>query len=84
MLESLYKEKHEELIQKLLQVEAKHIEFFENREPQFESDGNRDHLHNHWLLWTESHLVKFGFAQGSDLPENIRQECIKVFDEVFG
>lgn len=83
MLQSPYEKKSEKLKEKLLGVEKKYINFFEERNPRFPSDGKRDHLHNHWILWEEGYQVKFGFAEDSDLPNYIKVECYKVFDEVF-
>ncbi|QIA06442.1 hypothetical protein [Draconibacterium halophilum] len=83
MLQSPYEQKSEEFKEKLLEVEKKHIKYFEERDPVFESDGERDHLHNHWVLWTQSDRVKFGFAHNSDLPDEIKKDCIDVFDQVF-
>ena len=84
MRDQAYKNKSDEFKAKLLEVEQKHLDYFENREPKYDRDGDRDHLHNHWVLWIDSYLVKFGFANDSELPEGIRKECLGAFDEVFG
>jgi hypothetical protein len=67
-----------------LNIEKQYSDFFENRESKFKELEPHDRLHNHWILFQENDLIKFGFEYKSDLPEYIRKECIKVFEKVFG
>ena len=63
-------------------IEERHAEFFKNRKPANETETH-DRLHNHYALRTASGQVSFTFNQGSDLPENIRQECKEAFHRVW-
>jgi hypothetical protein len=75
-------EKSEKLEQSLLLIEEKHIEFFKSRPPKFEGELH-DRLHNHWLMWEENSIIKFGFDKDSTLPPSIQNECINCFKEIY-
>jgi hypothetical protein len=75
--------KNEEFIKEMIEIENRHIEFFNKRPPKFSSDEH-DRLHDHWILYNDNALIKFGFGPDSDIPDYIKNECIDVFIRIFG
>ena len=78
-----YYNKNEEFIKEMSEIENKHIEFFNKRPPKFSLDKH-DRLHNHWILYHDNLLIKFGFEPDSDVPDYIKTECNQVFTRIFG
>ena len=66
----------------LLEIEEKHQKYFEERKGKFSKD-ECDKLHNHYITITNSGGITFGFTNDSDLDENIRKECIELFNGIF-
>lgn len=75
--------KNEEFLRELSEIENKYIEFFNKRPAKFSSDEH-DKLHNHWILFNDNALIKFGFEPDSDIPDYIKEECNLVFTRIFG
>jgi len=83
LCEEEFYDKQEELIKELLEIENKYIEFFNNRPSKFEREDH-DRLHNHWILYHDNTVVKFGFQDDSEVPEYIKAECHQAFKRIFG
>ena len=66
----------------LIEIEKKHIDYFEKREGKFNKD-DYDRLHNHYITITNPGGITFGFTTDSDLDEDIRKECIELFNGIF-
>ncbi len=66
----------------LLVIEEKHIKYFEERLPKYSID-KCDKLQNHYITATNQEGITFAFLNKSDLDENIRIECIELFNEIF-
>jgi hypothetical protein len=75
-------EKEEKLKKSLFEIESKYIEFFKKRPAKFEGEEH-DRLHNHWLMWGDNNILRFGFDKESDLPVHIQKECLNSFNEIF-
>lgn len=66
-----YAKKNAKFKQALLDIEEKHIHFFENREPKYSTEKH-DKIHNHCLYMHSHYETVFNFDKESDLPENIK------------
>ena len=66
----------------LLAIEEKHNSYFEEKSAKFTKEEH-DRLHNHYLTITNSGGITFGFTKDSDLDEDIRKECIELFNGIF-
>ena len=77
-----YAEKNKAFSEEMSNLEERHAAFFKNRKPVNETEEH-DRLHNHYALRTASGQVSFNFSHGSDLPEDIRQECVEVFHRIW-
>ncbi|MDQ3290409.1 MAG: hypothetical protein M3Q05_03865 [Bacteroidota bacterium] len=77
-----YAEKNKAFESEMERIEEKHLDFFKNREPRNETEKH-DRLHNHYALSTASGQVSFRFNEGSDLPEEIKQECVEAFHRIW-
>ncbi len=77
-----YTEKNEAFEAEMQHIEEKHLDFFKNRKPQNETEPH-DRFHNHYALSTGSGQVSFRFNQGSDLPEEIKNECEEAFHRIW-
>jgi len=66
----------------LLEIEENHQNYFEEKKGKFSKD-ECDKLHNHYITTTNSGVITFEFIKDSDLHENIRKECIKLFNGIF-
>ena len=66
----------------LLEIEERHVKYFEERKGKFGTD-ECDKLHNHYMIITNSGGITFGFINDSDLDESIRKECIELFNGIF-
>jgi hypothetical protein len=75
-------EKINKLKSGLLEIEENHQKYFEEKKGKFIKD-ECDKLHNHCITITNSGEIIFGFINDSDLHENIRKECIKLFSGIF-
>ncbi len=76
--------KEEEFKLILKSIENEYIDYFMNTKSLFYEIEDRNFLHNHWELIFEDGKVIFSFREGTDLPENIKKECIRAFNKVFG
>ena len=74
-------EKQEQFKKELDQIEKKHIEYFQARET--DRPQPHDLLHNHYIILTSNGSVMFNFTPGSDLAENIKDECTEAFKRVY-
>jgi len=77
-----YVEKNKAFEEEMSRIEDKHLDFFKSREPRNETEEH-DRLHNHYALRTASGQVQFSFNQGSDLPEDIKNECREAFHRIW-
>ena len=77
-----YAEKNQAFEKAIEDIEEKHLDFFKNRPAQNETEQH-DRLHNHYALRTASGQVSFKFSDGSDLPANIKQECLDAFNRIW-
>lgn len=66
----------------LLEIETKHIEWFKNRKPKRE-DEEHDKLHNHYYINKKIASIDFGFYNDSELPNDIKDECLDAFKKHF-
>ena len=66
----------------LINIENQYLDYFENKPPK-RAIEKHDRLCNHYSLTTTSNGANFGFYASSDLKEEIKIECHKLFDEIF-
>ena len=74
--------KKEKLQKALLDVENKYLDYFKSRPPKYEREEH-DRLHNHYLLHIDHNEITFGFSKFSRLPDEIVNDCIKCFKEIY-
>ncbi|WP_026462614.1 hypothetical protein [Adhaeribacter aquaticus] len=77
-----YAQKNQNFEKAMESIEEKHADFFNKRPPQNETEEH-DRLHNHYALRTASGQVELHFNAGSDLPEEIKQECKDTFHQIW-
>jgi len=75
--------KRDLFMQKLSEVEQRHIDWFKKRPAIFDSQ-EYDSIKNHTFSEEDGDSVRFNFWKYSELPEIIKTECLKAFEEVFG
>ncbi len=64
-----------------LMVEQNNIDFFANRESK-STNHQHDRLDYHIWVYKADGMVKFGFNEDSDLPDNIKEQVKVAFDKV--
>lgn len=69
--------------QKLSEIEAKYLHWFQHREPK-QHGFEHDMLHNHWQSYYDGHRIMFRFNEDCELPQEIKDECVTAFKEVYG
>jgi hypothetical protein len=69
--------------QKLSEVEQRHIDWFKKRPAIFDSQ-EYDSIQNHTFSEEDGDAVSFNFWKYSELPDDIKQECLVAFHEVYG
>jgi hypothetical protein len=67
----------------LAQIEQRHINWFKTRPAIFDSQEH-DCLSNHTFTEIDGDGVNFNFWKYSELPENIKNDCLVAYNEVFG
>jgi len=70
----------------LEEIEKKHWGFFENRDNNSPFDTHEKHdrlFFHHTTVHHSSGLINFYFNKESDLPEDIRKECVELFDSTY-
>ena len=77
-----YAQRNQAFADEISRIEDKHLDFFKNRKPGNETDAH-DRLQNHFAVRTAGGQVSFKFNQGTDLPENIKQECVAAFHQIW-
>jgi len=70
-------------LQKLSAIEQFHIGWFKSRPAIFDSQ-EYDSISNHTFIEVDGELVNFNFWKYSELPANIKNECLLAYNEVFG
>jgi len=75
-------QKDELFKEKLQEIEEEFIEYFKKRKSKFDHDEH-DRLHNHYLIYYENGIIRFGFDKDSDIPKYIMQKCIMAFNETY-
>lgn len=66
----------------LLKIEQQNSMYFGSRLSKINTD-NKDQLHNHYLMITNSTGVTFGFTKDTDLDIKIQTACHILFNEIF-
>ena len=66
----------------LSQIEKTHIDFFKKR-PARNEYGEHDRLHNHYGMINQYGRLTFGIMGDSELPEEIKNECIDTFNLIW-
>jgi len=77
-----YAEKNQAFEDAIAAIEAQHLDYFKQRPSAIETD-DYDHLRNHYNIRTASGQISFRFNEGSDLPEEIRNECTQAFHRIW-
>ena len=75
--------KKELLLQKLNEVEQRNLDWFKQRPAVFDQ-LQHDSLRFHTFSEGEGDAVSLNFWKHSELPEKIKAECLKAYEEVFG
>ena len=75
--------KKELFLQRLAEVESRHIDWFKNRPAIFDNQEH-DSIANHTFSEGDSDSFSFNFWKHSELPETIKAECLLAFEDVFG
>jgi hypothetical protein len=75
-------EKIEKFKNGMLEIEKRHLDYFEQRPKKFTHDKS-DRLHNHYVTQTNNNGMSFNFIKDSDLEQYIRNECIEMFNRIF-
>ena len=70
-------------MQMLLQIEQRNINWFKNRPAIFDSQ-EYDTIGNHTFTEDDGDLLRFNFWKYSELPQNIKSECLLAYEKVFG
>jgi hypothetical protein len=70
-------------MQKLNEVEQRYIDWFKKRPALFDSQ-EYDSIQNHTFSEVDDDSVRFNFWKYSELPENIKTDCLLAFEEVYG
>ncbi len=73
-------EKINKLKEGLIIIEKENSEYFENRVAK---NKEKDRLHNHYLTITNAQGISFNFIAESDLDNDIRISCHKLFNDIF-
>ena len=68
---------------RLQQIEQVHIDWFKKR-PAIFDQNQHDSLTYHIVSEQNGNIFSCKFLKHSELPENIRKECVAAFKEVFG
>lgn len=66
----------------LAEIEKKYPDFFLDRKARLFPD-EEDKLAFHYILIFNSYNITFGFTDDSDLPDYIKNECIKLFNSIY-
>ncbi|MEQ9188356.1 MAG: hypothetical protein RLP15_11520 [Cryomorphaceae bacterium] len=64
-------------------IEQEYKDFFEEREPKFESQIH-DRIVNHFMLYVSPPNIKFSIVKDSDLPKEIIEKLNTLFTEIWG
>ncbi|WP_448702735.1 hypothetical protein ACFGVR_10315 [Mucilaginibacter sp. AW1-3] len=72
----------EQFTVRLRQIELMHIDWFKKR-PAMYDQNKHDSLMYHIFSEQYGNTFSFIFWKYSELPENIRKECVKAFKEIF-
>jgi hypothetical protein len=62
----------------LNEIEEKYSDFFQSQE-SFKYPGEKNRLHDHYVIITEGNKITFGFEPRSDLPLDIKNDCLAAF-----
>lgn len=68
---------------RLQQIEQLHIDWFKKR-PAIFDQNQHDSLMYHIVSEQHGNIFSCMFWKYSELPENIKRECVAAFKEVFG
>jgi len=66
----------------LEQIEIKYPTFFNERKARLFPD-EQDKLGFHYIMTFDRYNIVFGFLESSDLPHDIKQECVELFNTIF-
>lgn len=66
----------------MLDIEKKNLDYFDNRSSKNDIE-KKDRLHNHYLMTVNTRGITFGFINNSDLDEEIKTSCFKLFNSIF-
>jgi len=75
-------EKEKQFDEELKKIEEEYIEFFKSRPPKHKRDKH-DRLYNHYLLVGNNNILKFGFENEDELPQELILKCHRAFNRIF-
>ena len=75
-------EKEKRFKEELEIIEEEYSDFFKSRSPKSKLDKH-DRLYNHYILVGNNNILKFGFENESELPQDLILKCHKAFDKIF-
>lgn len=75
-------EKQEKFKEELKKIEEENFEFFKSQPSKFPSQDH-DRIENHIIVLTNNGRVIFNFSTVSNLPSEIRNQCVDAFKRVY-
>ena len=77
-----FKDKYKMFIEGLESVNSKYKRYFDSRKSKLSTD-EKDNLNLHYWIINQHGNLTFGFLPDSDIDENIKSECVYLFNRIF-
>lgn len=77
-----YNDKYTRFTEELDSVNSKYKEYFDSRENKLFPE-EKDSLALHYWMVNQYGTLTFGFLPESDIDENIKIECVNLFNRIF-
>lgn len=77
-----FNDKYREFIGELDSINSKYKKYFDSRDSKHFPE-EKDSLVLHYWMVNQYGTLTFGFLQESDIDENIKDECMNLFNRIF-
>lgn len=77
-----YRDKYTRFTEELDNINAKYVDYFDSRRSKL-CPEEKDSLGLHYWIINQFGTLTFGFLPESDIGENIKIECMNLFDKIF-
>ena len=82
LFNSDYNDKYTRFTEELDSLNSKYTEYFDSRENKLFPE-QKDSLALHYWMVNQYGTLTFGFLPESDIDENIKIECVNLFNRIF-